>query len=399
MSTKTLAISAWPRMSTKEVTNNYSIRIIEDIHDPDLVRHWKRIAEETDCFPQMYYEWCEPWWRLQSGNRKLHVVAIEDENGRIVAIAPLCVERRFRLSVLRSFPVHFGDYYSFLAQRGEEEPVLRADLVAYLREFRTHSVVHLANVDSRSPLWTALHEEEFVAEKVCDVLVARFEEVTYQQFMLTLSAKRRSEYRRRLRRLQETGNVTVEWIQDAEGYVAHLDEMKRLYAVRWADDHSLAPDDTYNQCRTETVTHCFRSGKMALFLLKCNDRILAFRLGFLHKQGFYDWKECHDPSANRYAPSTMLVGLIIESLITSGYGRLDFMAGEYQHKRDWVSGDQQQANYDFFACKRSIPAVFYIKYRLQWRPVLRRFYHRLLDIRCVRSARRWSQAVLRRGHA
>ncbi len=86
LNTKTLSTLAWPGMSTKEVTNDYSIRIIEDIHDPDLVRHWKRIAEETDCFPQMFYEWCELWWRLQSKKQELHILAVEDENARIAGI-------------------------------------------------------------------------------------------------------------------------------------------------------------------------------------------------------------------------------------------------------------------------------------------------------------------------
>ena len=82
-----------------KATVRNTICVFEDIHDLELVRYWKRLEEETDCFPQMYYEWCEPWWRVQSDNRALHIVTVQNKEKEIVGIAPLCIERRIGLRI------------------------------------------------------------------------------------------------------------------------------------------------------------------------------------------------------------------------------------------------------------------------------------------------------------
>jgi CelD/BcsL family acetyltransferase involved in cellulose biosynthesis len=383
-------------MSKAEVSNSYSIRIIDDIHDPDLVRHWKRIAEETDCFPQMYYEWCEPWWRLQSGNRKLHVVAVEDAGGKIVGIAPMCIEKRFSLRVLRSFPVHFGDYFSFLADEEGQAGEIVAALVDHLKTYKAWHVVHLFNVNTESLFWDVLQARGFVGRKITDIRVADFRGQSFEEFLGTLSRNSRSQFRKKLRRLEKNGDVTLEYIEDASGYLAHVDDMRRLYELRWLDDHRLAPDDVHYECRNAAVTACCQKGKMALFLLKLDGRMLVFRLGFMHKGAFYDWRVCHDQSAESYSPGTLIVGKIIEELISRGYSQFNFMTGDYRYKRSWAPQESASVNCQLFAAGRSLRARLYVKYRLDWRDSLRSAYYRLLGIRWVRTAWRWLQTRQRR---
>jgi CelD/BcsL family acetyltransferase involved in cellulose biosynthesis len=381
---------------TAGVTSNYSIRIISDMYDPDLIRHWKRIEEVTECFPQMYYEWCEPWWRLQSGNRKLHIVSVEDENREIVGIAPLCIEKQYGLRILRSFPVHFGDFYYFLIQDDGHYGEIVDAIADYVKTYAAWELVHLFHVNSKSMLWKTLLNKQFNSKKLTNICVANFADLSFNEFLKTLSHNRRQKYSRSFRRLEESGNVTLEYIENASGYMAYLEEMKRLYNDRWADDHTLPPDDVYYQCRNEAVSAIFEKNKMILFILKSNDKVICFDLGFMHNQTFYDWKGSHDPNYDWVSPGIVNIAKIIEELISRGYKEFNFMAGDYEFKSSWSTEGAGSANYELFACGHSILAGLYLKYRMEWRDELREFYHSILKINWVRATTRWMQTQRRR---
>ncbi|MBK1654991.1 GNAT family N-acetyltransferase [Allochromatium vinosum] len=395
MTTPTTATEK-PNVAPAEDAPGYAIRVIEDIQDPDLVHHWKRIEEEADVFPQMYYEWCEPWWRLRSGKRKLHVVAVEDSEGKIVGIAPLCIEKRFGLRVLRSFPIHFGDFYFFLCEHDGQDTAAVAEIVGYLKTFARWDFVHLANVNNQSAIYSPLADSGFQPKALTNVLTAEFPDASFDHYLKTLSKNSREQFRRKLRRLQEQGEVKCEWISDATGYVSHANIMRSLYNNRWADDHSLPPDDEYYECRNAAVRALFEKRKMALFLLYLDKSVLAFRLGFLQDGTFYEWKLSHDPRLARYSPGMLANGKVIEELIARNYRRLNFMAGDYSYKRSWATDGAESTNYEFFSCGASLRGRAYLQYRLHWRDKLRAGYHALLEIRWVRAVKRWLEAQRRR---
>jgi CelD/BcsL family acetyltransferase involved in cellulose biosynthesis len=373
-----------------------SIRVFTDIHDPDLVCHWRRIEEEADCFPQMHYGWCEPWWRLRSGRRQLHIVTVRDDSGRIVGIAPLCIEAKPGLRVLRSFPIHFGDYYSFLIdQQGAR---LRAEtaLVDHLLTYAHWHVVHLVNVSSLSSLWAVLQERGCVARELTKIHAASFRDLSFDEFLARLSKNTRNQFGKKLRRLSRNGPVTLECVEGAAGYMKYFHELRRIYDARWSDDHQPPPDDDFYRCRNEAVTACFDKGKMMLFLMKRGGCVLAYRLGFMHRDCFYDWKVSHDPQADPYSPGVLTIGLAIEELIARGYERFDFMTGDYRYKRSWSTHDSEGSNYEILAGSRFLPAALYVKYRVRWKDHLRRAYERSMKHVLLRFVSRWLVSLRRR---
>lgn len=385
-----------PNVAQAEDISGYTIRVIEDIHDPALVHHWKRIEEDADVFPQMYYEWCEPWWRLRSGKRKLHVVAVEDSQGKIVGIAPLCIEKRFGLRVLRSFPIHFGDFYAFLVAPDADERAVHKALLQYLTTYRTWRLVHLYNINSRSKCYEALVKAGFPAKHLSEILVADFSGICFGEYMAGLSKNTRLQFGKKLRRLEKLGQVTLEVIEDAAGYAEHAEAMRYLYCARWADDHRLPPDEQQNACRDEAVQSLFAKGKMALFLLRLDGQIKIFRLGFLHRKTYFGWKVGHDPEVNKYSPGSLILGKIIEELTHRNYSSVNFMTGAYGYKRSWATEGAESTNYELFTCGTSLQARAYLKYRLHWRDNLRARYHALLKFGWIRAAKRWIETQRRR---
>jgi CelD/BcsL family acetyltransferase involved in cellulose biosynthesis len=374
-------------------TGPYSIRIIEDINDIALVSNWKRIQGEVDCFPQMYYEWCEPWWRRQSGKRKLHIVSVEDQYQRIVGIAPLCIEKRFGLRILRSFPIHFGDFYHFLVEDGDQQFDIFVTIIDYLNTFKEWQVVHLVNVNDRGSTWGFF--QPYQSNVLSKILCADYQGMSFESFLNTLSRNTRQQFRKKLRRLEKEGVVELECIEDASGYLRYTEDMKSLYLSRWADDHTLPPDDEYYKCRNEAVQELFKKGKMALYILKLNNEIKIFRLGFKHNQTFFDWKVSHAPNIGNFSPGILIIGKIIEDLISKNYSRLNFMTGDYMYKQSWSDESAVSTNYEFFSCGSSLHARLYVQYRLVWRDKLRKQYYSLLKLTLVRTMKRWMEKQCR----
>lgn len=348
-----------------------SIRIFTDIHDPDLVYHWRRIQEETDCFPQMYYEWCEPWWRLQSGKRQLHVVAVEDETGRVVGIAPLCMENWLGLSILRSFPVHFGDYYSFVVESGDMRQPIATALATHLLRFEDWDALILAKIAGDDFLCPLLGDLGLISERLTGIPVSEFDHLSFSEFLHGVSKRLRSEFGRKLRRLGERHHLQLEWISEPAGYLSFARDMRRMYEARWSGNDIVSPDGLYYRCRAEAFTACLRKNKAALIVLRAGHNPIAFRLGFLHNNGFYSWKICHDPGYADYSPGMLLNGLLVEKLIQKGYSHLSHGAGDYPYKLRWCPDRAPVGSYSFFAASRGCRPQLWLKYSMTWRPRLR----------------------------
>lgn len=255
--------------------------------------------------------------------------------------------------------------------------------------------MHLYNANDWSFCWSPVKAAGFVDKPITDILGADFNNSSFNDFLGKLSRHTRQEFRKKLRRLEREGNVKLICIQDAVGYLAQVDEMRRLYNSRWLDDHRLPPDDKYYQCRHKAVTSLFEAKRMVLFLLNVDGQMAAYSLGFIHKQIFYDWQVSHDPRFGQFSPGILILGKCIEELISRGFTGFNFMAGDYPYKRSWSSQDPKSTNYELFAGNGSVHARLYLKYRLQWRDRLREYYHNLLKNRCMRMLKRWLESLKR----
>jgi len=343
---------------------DYKIKVFDDFEDNELKIAWTQLERETDAFPQMYYEWIEPWWRYNSSKRKLHIVTAINAYDKIIGIAPFCIEKKVGLKVLKSIPIHFGDFYYMLVVHDFADTII-GRIKDYTLTFKAWDIVHFFNVNSLSI--ESLNLTSFRKRKITDILVSHFEELTFDQFLLSLSKNTRGQYKKKLNRLNNAGILQLEVITDASDYIRNFDSTKEIYDLRWVNDFKPLLNDNYYSMRNEALLPLFRSGKAVLYNLRLNGCVIAFRLGFLHNNTFYDWKVSHDPEYDYYSPGFVLVGMVIEDLILRGYGGLNFMTGNYRYKRSWMNIDETSSNFEFLSSKKYSFGAVYVFYRLHFR--------------------------------
>lgn len=356
----------------------YKIKIFDNIHDAELKAAWIKLEQDNDIFPQMYYEWIEPWVRLKSLQIEIYLITVIKDNV-ITAIAPFCIEKKGFIKILRTIPIHFGDFFMFVSKQSSE---LIKEIVEHTKKCIKWDVVHFYNINSQNILNNNLDLAGFKSKHLVNIHIADFEGLNFKDFLLTLSKNTRGQYRKKKNRLEREGLVDFESITTAEGYKKNVDEMNSLYEKRWENIDDNLPSQEYYNMRTEAISSCFDKGKAVLFKLSKDGNTISYRLGFLHDKSFFDWKVVHNPEYNYYSPGNLLVGKIIDKIIDDGYDKFNFMTGDYRYKRSWISEDQTSFNSEYFYSKKMSLAKLYVIYRIKYRDKLKEIYFKFKKVIC-----------------
>jgi CelD/BcsL family acetyltransferase involved in cellulose biosynthesis len=356
-----------------------TIKVYNNIDDPELVTAWKQIVQKYDYFPQSSYGWCAAWWKRLAGKLELHVAAVCDETDYIIGIAPLCIEARMGMRSLRSFPIHFGDFYTLIIERDDRYEAAFECLIEHVLSFLRWDVVRLHQVNSDDVLCKLLASRGFSSKKITEVTVADFEGKSFDEYLQSLSGNRRKDLTKKARRLErDHHNVELVKIRDYSGYLSYFAEMKELYDLRWSND-VLVLTDQYYECRQEAVRSCFNEGRMLLYILKANNLVIAYHLGFSDGHTFYTWKESHNPAYAYYSPGALIRFHFFRDLIQSGFSQVNFMAGDYDFKRTLAKGGRTTTNFLFVSCNHSLRGWLLGKYYLHWRDIVKMLYEKMFS--------------------
>ena len=299
------------------MNQKYEIDFYEDLHAHDLRIAWERLGK-TSTYPQMHFNWLEPWIRLRMGQRKLRVFTAKLDND-IILIAPFCIEKKLGIRTLVSVPIHYGDRYEFIHQRG----LMNIDIVhkLVLKEIyssKSYAAVIINQVLKGSELYHALSAFGVPKTSLVKCPLTTFETTSYSDFFNSLKGKVRRNYKSRLKKLLVLGDIQFEINDDSVYYEQHQGEFRVLYEKRWRNIDSSLPDDNYYECRRQSFTAMLDKKHALNIVLKLDGKVIGYRLGFLHDNIYYDWKICYDVEYSKYGLGAVMTAKLVEDLINKG---------------------------------------------------------------------------------
>ena len=365
-----------------------NIRVFDEIDDPFLKSEWERLEVEADVFPQSTYHWCATWWKHLSGRRKLHVVMLLDAAEKAVAIAPLCIERHFGFRVLRSFPIHFGDFYTFIVSPNWHSVEACGTIIDYILSNRHWRWVRLEQVPEQGALCMQLEQRPFRCKRMTGCVLINYEGLDWTGYLSRLKSKRRWNIRKQLKELRSNYEVTFDLVTESEHFAPLFDEMTAIHEKRWEDDRSPAKRGKQLACRREAIAGQFGEGKMWCCRLILNGEVAAYHLGFLHRQVFYDWHVGFHPKFARNHVGVMILGFMIPEFIERGVERINYMAGDYDWKLAWSPDRRTEANYMFSSPTAGPVSGFLNWYHHCLRDRLKAAYHRMMELKLLRAISR-----------
>jgi CelD/BcsL family acetyltransferase involved in cellulose biosynthesis len=363
----------------------FQTRVFQEIDDPFLKSEWERLEHEGRAFPQSTYHWCATWWKHLSGRRKLHVIMIVDEQNKAVVIAPMCIERHWGVRVLRSFPVHFGDFYTFIASPNGASESAYGLLTQYLLSNKCWQWVRIEQVPEHSDLRHHLDRAAFPRKRMTGCVIASFPEHDWEEYLAGLKASMRKNIRRRQRHIDEECEVTFECVRDAERFSALYPEMQTIYSERLSHIRPKTATPRIHALR-QAIDGCYRRGNAASFCLFLNRHLAAFSVGFLHNKTYYNWYSSANTNLRGYHPAVMINAYVIQSLIRDHYDRMNFMAGDYEWKLDWSPDQRIESNFLYSSPATNLTARLLNWYHHRLRDRLKDGYHRMAKYPIMQAA-------------
>jgi CelD/BcsL family acetyltransferase involved in cellulose biosynthesis len=292
------------------------------------------------------WEWVSQWWRSFGRDKELHVIALSDACGRLVALCPLWRSVRRFIPSIRVRTLRFV---------GDGGPTFPEYLGAIVRADCAAAAIGrlLDHILEEAPAWDMMHfpgvsPEDMGTRRLIEMLQYRailrrstgpvcpsfLLPRTYDEFLLGLSRHGRQRERRLLRQAHKEFHVdcklvrTMVELHEALPIVVNLHNSSR---ARHGESSPFARMD-YLAFHKQIMERCFQCGFLRLFILQFDGRPVAFQYGFVFGGTYYDFQSGFDGTVHQHNPGDVLLQLIIQNLIAAEVREFDFLRGEHAYK-------------------------------------------------------------------
>ncbi len=292
-----------------------------------LIEPWRQLAANT-LDPNVFYE---PAFALAAApvlgaNAIAGLVWTAGEPRMLAGIFPMRIERHrygVPVPVLVAWTHPYGPWGTPLVHRDMAEPVITAWLDHVAGDASLPDVVLLRLFDEQGPFAAAL--ASVLARRGCEaksldrhqraLLAPGDNRARYLE--RTLPAKRLKEMRRKRRRLEELGTLSVEQVSDGPELARGLDDFLRLEASGWKGRAGTAALNNAKilQFMQQAVKALGREGKVLMHRLVLDGNAISASITLKSGNAAWGWKIAYDETFAAYSPGMMLLGAVTEGLL------------------------------------------------------------------------------------
>ncbi len=274
--------------------------------------------------------WLEVWWHDFGSEAELYLGVIR-KGTTIVGIAPL-VLRETEASFIGS--TDLCDYLDFVIVPGKEVDffnILLDDLRGRgirrlnLRPLKPNSSVltHLVGI--------ARNRNYDVSRKVEDVSLELDLPPTWQAYLNTLTQKQRHEVNRKLRRLEEAGDVNYRVVEDSDSLLDSMDLFLRLFRES-REDKAIFLTNRIESFFRSLVKATAQSGLLRFGILELNASPVAVVMYFDYNNSVFLYNNGYDPKHSFLSVGLISKVLCLKDSLERGRSKFDFLKGAEEYK-------------------------------------------------------------------
>jgi CelD/BcsL family acetyltransferase involved in cellulose biosynthesis len=297
-----------------------------------LELEWKQLHSKSEpSNPFLSYDWTLACWAIREQGAELFVVTARSA-GRLVGIAPMCIERRSGLRILRFIADDRSDYLGFLLPReiGGIEQILLEQLMTLEDKWDLAIFQRLADTYTRlhhlpAPEKTKTHQTQWTSAPFCTW------EGDWESFHKRGPSWLR-EMRKRSRRFLRDG-CTAQCFTGVEA-LGRLDSISQIEAQSWKGRHGTArlQPGTGQELLRRAFQSLGSTGEMQLWLAFVEQRAVAFQVDFVLRDRLWHYQCAYDEDFRRSRAGSVLTYLSMESAWKRGIKEFDYLSGEEPYK-------------------------------------------------------------------
>lgn len=306
---------------------------------------WERLARQTKASLFLWPGWIGAWWRA-FGAGQLEILATY-EGDSLAGVLPMY---RFR-GILRSTTNPHTPLFGFLT--ASEEAARQLSQVLFARRPHRIELSFLSPTAAGVPLTLEAAEAAQYRVRTESVQAAPYVDTdrTWESYESELRRKFRGELRRRQRRLEEEGRLTLEISSGTEGLDELLEEGFRVEGSGWKGEYgtSIESHPATRRFYTEVARWSAERGWLRLAFLRLDGQAIAFDYCFEYNRVHYLLKTGYDPAYKKFAPGMIIRHLMLKRAFAENIVTYDFLGEDYTWKREWTSNQQERLFLHMFA--------------------------------------------------
>ena len=324
----------------------YEISEINDFNEfLGLKNEWNHLLANSYCnIPHLRHEWLRIWW-VHFGKPNKIVVIVIRKKGRLVFAIPLMeIQRTYlckSLTILHAMSNDHSFRYCFIIQYGEEDA-----LKTFFQYLRT-----------RPQNWHLLLLDVPLDISVNDIFInsARLENFRtgmlsyynspylpisgkWEEYLLTLKSKFRSNLRNRTKRLNRIGKVDYELITDSNDIEDALKIGFEIEKKSWKGKSgtAIACDSKLISFYTQLAKVAMEHNWLRISFLKVDDRHVSFDYSLVYQDKMYCLKIGYDPDFYPFSIGQLLCAEILNRCFENNIVEYDFMGWMTKQKSNWT---------------------------------------------------------------
>ena len=303
---------------------------------------WNRLLSESITnVPFLRFEYLEAWWATLGGGEwpgaELALISA-GEAGELAGVAPLFMsERAGENTLLLLGSIEISDYLDLLV-RPRDLPRFLPALLDYLVSdaLPPWSCLEWVNLPEDSPTLPLLEAE--AARRGWTFSQEPFRPALYvplpgdfEAYLMNIDKKQRHEIRRKMRRVEESGQQVRWYIVSDE---ATLDSEAEACCHLMAQDPSKQAflTQTMRSQMKATIHAAFKAGYLQLAFLEVDGKKAAGYLNFDYDGRIWVYNSGLDLAFKELSPGWVLLGYLLQWANEHGKREFDFMRGDEDYK-------------------------------------------------------------------
>ncbi len=328
-----------------------------------LAPEWEHLARQIKASPFLWPGWISAWWSA-FGAGQLQILAVR-KNERLAGVLPL---RSFRGALSSTS----NDHTPLFGLLTVDEVAAKQLSHALFSQNPRHIILSfLSPSDDVIPLARSAAEVARYQVLTESIQAAPYVTIdrTWAEYESQLRRKFRSELRRRRRRLEEEGRLTLEIYDGTERLDELLEEGIRAEGSGWKDASgtSIRRDPAARRFYTEVARWATEHGWLRLAFLRLDGRTIAFDYGLEYNDTHYLLKTGYDPDYRKFGPGMIIRYLMIARAFSEGLATYDFLGvgADYAWKQEWAKAQEERLFLRMFAptVRGSIDRAVYVTSR------------------------------------
>lgn len=321
-----------------------------------LAAEWNALLDRSTVHSVfLTWDWLYAWWCHLGAARRLHLISVREADGRLIGLAPFCIQREGTLPPVR-VATFLGrervssEYVDVIAEPGREEEVAGHVWNALLETRNEWDLLRFEDMlESASWLRYAgrvangrAYAREIADAQICPHLPLAGSRDAFHEG-LGGSLRRRA---RQMTRYLERVAVDIRVVDAPEDLPGALEDLYRLHALRWAARHQAGNfgDPRVRAFHAQVASSLAPSGRVRLYVMTHETGTLAVLYGLEYKDTLFYYQSGFDPDPVRvglkpheYSPGFVLVYRSLLDAIDRGLSRYDFLRGPEAYKFRWTA--------------------------------------------------------------